>query len=97
GVSARPVALLQLGQDAVERARKIGIKTPREAGYVDAVARLYTDFDTLDQRARMAGYRDAMAALAAAHPDDSEASIFYALSITAAAPPTDKTYAEQLK
>jgi tetratricopeptide (TPR) repeat protein len=97
GVGLRPAALLQRGHDAAERGRKIGAKTPREAGYVDAVARLYTNVDTLDQRTRMVAYRDAMAALAAAHPDDSEASIFYALSITAAAPPTDKTYADQLK
>jgi hypothetical protein len=97
GVGIRPAALLQRGRDAVERARTIGAKTAREAGYVDAVARLYTNVETLDQRARMVAYRDAMAALAAANPDDSEASIFYALSITAAAPPTDKTYADQLK
>ena len=38
-----------------------------------------------------------MAKLAAANPNDTEASIFYALSIAAAAPPTDKTYADQLK
>ena len=35
--------------------------------------------------------------LAAANPDDIEATIFYALAIAAAAPPTDKTYANQLK
>ena len=35
--------------------------------------------------------------VAAANPNDSEASIFYALALAAAAPPTDKTYADQLK
>ena len=38
-----------------------------------------------------------MATVAAAYPDDSEASIFYALAIAAAASPTDKTFADQLK
>ncbi len=38
-----------------------------------------------------------MAALAAAYPNDREASIFWALSLTASALPTDKTYANQLK
>ncbi|MEO5895736.1 MAG: hypothetical protein ABIS06_08545 [Vicinamibacterales bacterium] len=93
----KPVALLQQGRQAVERARAIGMKTDRERAYVDAVARLYTDADTLDQPARMRTYRDAMSRVADAHPSDSEASIFYALSIAAAAPPTDKTYAEQLE
>ena len=38
-----------------------------------------------------------MAKVASANPDDIEASIFYALAIAAAAPPTDKTYVELLK
>ena len=38
-----------------------------------------------------------MAKVASANPDDIEASIFYALAIAAAAPPTDKSYAELLK
>ena len=51
---------------------------------------------SISARASLA-YRDAMAKVAAANPDDTEASIFYALAIAAAAPPTDKTYAELLK
>ena len=39
----------------------------------------------------------AMSKVAAAYPNDSEASIFYALSIAAAASPADKTFADQLK
>jgi hypothetical protein len=38
-----------------------------------------------------------MAALSAAQPQDTEAKIFYALSLAAAASPMDKTYANQLK
>jgi hypothetical protein len=38
-----------------------------------------------------------MEALAAKQPADTEAKIFYAIAITAAAPPTDKTYANQRK
>ena len=60
-------------------------------------SRLYADFETTDQAARVQAYRDAMAKVAAAYPDDSEASIFYALSIAAAASPADKTFADQLK
>jgi hypothetical protein len=93
----RPPALLQQGRDAVERARKIGPKTDRERAYVDAVSRLYADFEKTDQAGRVKPYRDAMEKVAAAFPNDSEAAIFHALSIAAAASPDDKTFAEQLK
>jgi tetratricopeptide (TPR) repeat protein len=96
-VGIRPAGPLQQGRDAVERAKTMGTKTARERAYVDAVSRLYADFETTDQTARVLAYRDEMAKVAAAYPDDSEASIFYALSIAAAASPTDKTFAEQLK
>src|SRR5262249_26332456 len=50
GVAIRPPAALQLGRDAVDRARTIGLKTERERAYVDAVAQLYDRFDAIDQR-----------------------------------------------
>ena len=81
----------------MNRARTIGPKTARERAYVDAVSQLYAGFETIDQRTRMLAYRDAMAKVAEANPDDTEASIFYALSIAAAASPADKTYADLLK
>ncbi|HST76589.1 MAG TPA: hypothetical protein VLJ20_14530 [Acetobacteraceae bacterium] len=93
----RPSAALQQGRAAIDRARAIGLKTARERAYVDAAACLYADTDTVPQSARMAAYRDAMARVAAAYPNDREASIFYALSLAAAAAPTDKTYADQKK
>ena len=93
----RPPAALKLGREAVDRARAIGPRTPRETGYVDAVAQLYTGFEKVDQPTRLAAYRDSMGKVAAAYPDDTEASIFYALALAAAAPPTDKTYADLLK
>jgi hypothetical protein len=93
----RPAGPLRQGRDAVERARTIGAKTVRERAYVDAVSRLYAEFETTDQAARVLAYRDGMAKVAAAYPNDGEASIFYALSIAAAASPADKTFADQLK
>src|SRR5439155_15227918 len=57
----------------------------------------YADVETTDQSARVRAYRDAMSKVAAAYPNDTEASIFYALSIAAAASPADKTFADQLK
>jgi hypothetical protein len=88
---------LQRGLDAIERARAIGAKTDREKEYIAAAARLFEDYRTIDQRARLLAYRDAMARLASRYADDSEASIFYALALAIAADPSDKTYANQLK
>jgi hypothetical protein len=93
----RPPAQLQQGRDAVNSARTIGLKTGRERAYLDAVSQLYASFETIDQRTRMLAYRETMASVAQANADDTEASIFYALSIAAAASPADKTYADLLK
>jgi tetratricopeptide (TPR) repeat protein len=93
----RPAPVLRLGMEAVNHARAIGPKTAREKAYVDAVAQLYTSAESVDQRVRIAAYRDAMATVAQANPNDTEASIFHALAIAAAAAPTDKTYADLLK
>jgi len=93
----RPVAQLERGRDAVDRARVIRARTEREQSYIDAVSKLYGDFEKTDQRDRVLAYRDAMAALAGRYRDDSEATIFYALSLAGSAEPTDKTYASQLK
>jgi hypothetical protein len=88
---------LQQGLDAITLAQKTPARTERERGYIGAAAKLYVDFDKIDQRTRVVGYCEAMEKLAAAYPNDREASIFYALSLTASALPTDKTYANQLK
>jgi hypothetical protein len=93
----RPPAQIQQGLDAVAHARAANPKTARERAYIDAVAVLFTDAGTVSQPARIAAYERAMSAVAAAYPDDREASIFWALALTASAPPTDKTYANQLK
>jgi hypothetical protein len=93
----RPVAQLEAARKTVEHAAATGAKTPRERGFITAIAVLYDKFETIDQRARQRAYRDAMGKLAEQHADDPEASAFYALAITAAADPADKTYVDQLK
>jgi tetratricopeptide (TPR) repeat protein len=88
---------LQLGLQAVEQGRRAGGKTERERAYIEAVARLYTDPEKTEQRARALAYEEAMSRLSAAYPDDHEALIFYALALSGAADPADKTYSRQLK
>jgi len=90
-------AQLDKGLKAIEHARATGAKTERERAYIEAVAHLFTATATTDQRARVLAYENAMAAVSAAYPDDTEAAIFYALALAAAADPADKTYARQLK
>src|SRR5207247_3067858 len=57
----------------------------------------FSDYEHTAQRARIVAYEKAMADVAAHNRPDTEATIFYALSLVASAPPTDKTYANQLK
>ncbi|MDQ2768732.1 MAG: hypothetical protein M3Y30_16445 [Gemmatimonadota bacterium] len=94
---ARSVAQLEAGRGAVERARVAGAHaTPRERAYIDAVGQLYARYDSVPQRARVVAYEHAMQQVAHSNPDDSEAQIFHALALLAAADPADKTYANQL-
>ena len=94
----RSVALLQQGKHAVDAAMRLGVRaSERERGYIHAVSQLYDDFEHKDQRTRIVAYERAMNELVTQQPADTEAKIFYAISLTAAAPPTDKTYANQLK
>ena len=88
---------LAAGRAAVEKAKAAKPGTPREADYVEAVALLYKDFETVDQRTRTVAYEKAMEQLAAKHTGDPEARIFYALSLDQTALPTDRTYANLLK
>ena len=93
----RSSTVLQNGLAAAETAQQIGAKTERERDYIAAVVLLYKDADKLDQRARTLAYEKAMEQLHAKYSGDLEAAAFYALSVDQTAPPTDKTYANQLK
>lgn len=94
----RPRALLrQGGQWADNGARLAARATARERAYASAVNQLYDDFEHRDQRTRVEAYSRAMEQLALRQPADTEARIFYAISLVAAASPADKTYANQLK
>jgi hypothetical protein len=94
---APPAANLAQGLAALDKAKAIGAKTPRENEFIAALAMLYADHDKLDHRTRVQSYLKAMEALAARYPQDDEAQIYYALALDVAASPADKTYANQLK
>jgi hypothetical protein len=88
---------LQLGRQSAERGKGLGAKTERERAYLAAVGKLYGDFESTPQQARLLAYRDAMGDVAAKYPEDHEAQIFYALALAVAEDPGDKTYADRLK
>jgi hypothetical protein len=88
---------LQLGRESAERGKNVGSNTERERAYVAAVGKLYGDFESTPQQARLLAYRDAMGEVAAKYPEDHEAQIFYALALAESEDPADKTYAGRLK
>ncbi len=90
-------ATLKSGLAVLDRAKAVGAKTQRERDYVAAIEAFYRDWDKSDHRSRTVAYEKAMERVYARYPDDHEAAIFYALALNATAPPTDKTYANQLK
>jgi tetratricopeptide (TPR) repeat protein len=95
--SAPSADRLQSGAAAAARAKELSAKAShREQMYADAVLAYYTDLDTRDHLTRMSAHEKAFDALRAMHGDDMEATIFYARTMVANAPPTDQTFANQV-
>jgi hypothetical protein len=92
-----PISLkLQEGAEAIQKAQDIGATTPRERGYIAALAVLYKDHATVPHRQRALAYtycEQAMEKLAATYSDDVEAKILSALVISANHDLNDKTFA----
>jgi tetratricopeptide (TPR) repeat protein len=85
------------GKAAIDKGLATGSPTPREKGYIEAVAILFSSSDVTNQRQRVLDYEKAMGRLSVANKPDIEARIFWALSIAQAASPTDKTFARNLQ
>ena len=93
-----PAARQQQGLAAAERAAALAHRaTARERGYIDAALVLWREPERFDHVARRARHEEAMRALHEAHPGDHEATLFYARSIIANAPPTDLQFKRQLQ
>ncbi len=92
----KPSEQLALGRGSVDAAlARSSIVTDRERDYINAVSRLYDNVEHTTQRSRVVMYEQAMARLADSQGADTEAAIFHAIALVAAADPTDKTYANQ--
>lgn len=88
---------LEKGAKAVSIAKSIKSTPEKEAGYINAIAAYYTDWEHADAHTRSVHFEKAMGQLHNQYPADKEAAIFYALALDASALPTDKTYAQQKK
>jgi len=92
----RSAQALELGGAAISKGRATGSPNPRERGFLDAVAVLFSDKESGTQPARVAAYEAAMSRVAEPDASDIEAQTFWALALVQAAKPTDKTFTSQL-
>lgn len=93
-------AELQKGSSAIEKAKAVGARTQRERDYIAAIEVFYQDPDNLngklDHKARTFAYSRAMEQLYQHNPSDSEAGVFYALTLIATGTmANDKSYARE--
>ena len=91
--AAPTAAELKRGLAAVEKAKLTGARTQRERDYIAAIEAFYKDSDKLDHRTRTFAYHEAMKRLYETNRSDSEAAVFYALTLIATGTMSnDKTY-----
>ena len=81
---------------ALERAEALAsAATPREQAYVEAVAALWREHESVSHLERMQRHETALRAVVDANPEDTEAAIFLARIMVANADPADLTFARQ--
>ncbi len=86
---------LEAGQAEIEQALRHNARSERERQFIAAAAAYYHDFEHLAPVVRAKAYEDAMSIAARSNPSDTEAQVFYALSLIATAPPEDRSHANQ--
>lgn len=86
------------GRLALKNAQRMADSNPattgREKAYIEALSTVYAE-DGKDAPSYDRTFEKRMAVLQAAYPDDDEAAIFHALTLSISAPKTDKTFANQ--
>jgi hypothetical protein len=86
---------LTRGVEAAVKAESLLARTPRERGFIAAVAALYHDPTDTPNAVRLQAYADTMARVYRDFHGDTEVAIYYALALLATAPKTDTTFAQQ--
>lgn len=88
---------LEKGAKIIALARSLENKDEKQADYLEAVAVIYDDWQTVNHATRLQKFEQAAENVYAKYPADTEAAIFYALALRAASDPTDKTFFKQRK
>ncbi len=103
-------AEMAAGAAAAEQARAIGGRSELERGWIDAIGAYFgaeerpakpdpaavSCHGPRTPGARAEAFRAALDELRRKHPGNLEVAVFYSLSLLATAPPTDRTYGNQL-
>src|SRR5271169_2617867 len=79
----------------LKKAAKVKGTTDRERDYIHALTVFYSNNKKEDHEARARDYSAAMEKVYQKYPDDHEAAAFYALSLLAAEPDNDTTFANR--
>ncbi|HWM71997.1 MAG TPA: hypothetical protein VNO35_35880 [Steroidobacteraceae bacterium] len=83
------------GRAEIARALELNVRSERERGFIAAAAAYYRDSDHLPQLVRAKAYEQQMSLTARSNPKDTEAQVFYALSLLATASTEDRSHANQ--
>lgn len=81
----------------LEDARAVPAKTERERAWLNAVRAYFRNHASVPLATRLSAYNDEMKKLASIYRNDTEAQVFYALTLQASASKADLTYANQLE
>jgi hypothetical protein len=85
---------LERGWGLVRQAEKLGERaTPRERAYIAALGNFYRDYQKVDHQDRANAYSKGMENVHERYPDDTEAAVFYALSLLSSQPASDTSLA----
>lgn len=85
------------GPMLLKTARKTGLKSQRERDYVAALDVLFHGLEKKNYRERADAFEAAMSQQAQRYPEDTEATILYALFLSANFDPADKQFNHQLQ
>lgn len=72
-------------------------KTLKEQEYLNAIGSYYRDWEKIDHKTRALKMEKSMESIYKTYPDDTEAAIFYALTLKSTADPEDKNHTNERK
>jgi tetratricopeptide (TPR) repeat protein len=92
-----PPGTFERGLEAISKGKELGPKTERERAWLDAAETYFSEFKTVPYGTRIKRYEKAMQRLVQRYPDDTEASVFYALALLESTDMHDKAYGNQFE